>query len=274
MQRFFAVTPPSVHSMIKELAAPRAHHACSAAAPQHRHRASGGRVTPPPATDQNHCGGVLGTPMTKTKLLYTGLAGLMLGSFSVGTVFAKPAAPKAPELTLLKDVAWTPDREGGGRAARDGADPGRCDEGRPPRAISRCPTGLREPAPPGTPTIIGQVLIQGKMTHWAAEGGSEKDAKATRRWTISPSCRARSPISRSATRAPIASWWIVQKGKSDFINAKVVAKVENKEEKMAAAPAAAPGRCRRSGEDPRRGSGSGRYSAPRQEVTLLGSNSD
>ena len=56
MQRLFAVTPPSVHSMIQELQ-PRG--LITRVPPQPRSIAvvgTGGRRTPPPATDQNHCG--------------------------------------------------------------------------------------------------------------------------------------------------------------------------------------------------------------------------
>ena len=113
--------------------------------------------------------------MTKTKLLYTGLAGLMLGSFSVGTVFAKPAAPKAPELTLLKDVAWTPIVKEAGALPAMAPIQGDATKGAHTSYL-KVSAGFESP-PHWHTNDYWQVLIQGKMTHWAAEGGSEKDAK-------------------------------------------------------------------------------------------------
>jgi hypothetical protein len=177
--------------------------------------------------------------MTRTKLLHAGvIAGLTLGSFALGTAIAKGPAPKAPELTLLKDQTWTP-------LMKEGPLPAVAPiEGNGMKGAYmgylKLPAGFE--SPPHSHTLdYWSVLVQGKMTHWAAAGGSEKDSKPI---SVGDMTFMPGKVEHVSKCYPGADciMVIMQKGKSDFI----VAKTAKKDEKApaaapaAAAPAAAP----------------------------------
>jgi quercetin dioxygenase-like cupin family protein len=81
----------------------------------------------------------------------------------------------------------------------------------------KLPAGLESP-PHSHTNDYWSVLIQGQMTHWAADGGSEKDSKAIGPggWTHMPAKVAH--ISKCYPGADCIMV-MVQKGKSDFVPA-------------------------------------------------------
>jgi hypothetical protein len=113
--------------------------------------------------------------MKMKKLRWGGLvAALMVGSFIAGTAIAKaPAAPKLPILTKLSEQTFKPlmdtplpamaNIQGDGMK---GAYMG----------YLKLPANFTSP-PHSHSSDYWAVLVQGKMTHWATVGGSEKDAK-------------------------------------------------------------------------------------------------
>ncbi len=115
--------------------------------------------------------------MKKKNLIWGGtVVGLMVGSFIAGTAIAKgPAAPKVPVLSSLADAKWMP-------LMKDvGALPALAPiSGDPMKggyvAYLKLPAGFVSPPHSHSGDYFG-VVVQGKMTHWAVDGGSEKDAK-------------------------------------------------------------------------------------------------
>ena len=106
----------------------------------------------------------------KTKLRLAGFA-LALASIAGGAALARES--KAIQLTSLSEMTWTPLMSGPlpavapieGSATKGGY-----------LGYLKLPAGFV--SPPHTHTSDSwAVLVQGKMTHWAAAGGSEKDAK-------------------------------------------------------------------------------------------------
>jgi hypothetical protein len=179
--------------------------------------------------------------MTKIRMLNVAVVvGLMSGTFALGTAIAKPPA-KAPELKALKDAAWTPMMKEGPLPATSpiyGDGTKGAYEG-----YLKLPAGFESP-PHSHTNDYWAVLVQGKMTHWAADGGSEKDAKQLGVGDLTFMPGKLVHISKCYPGADCIMV-VMQKGKSDFIVPKTVAK---KEEKPAAgtspaaatAPAAAP----------------------------------
>jgi hypothetical protein len=113
--------------------------------------------------------------MTKQKLVVGSALVVALGaSFAAGFAVAKGAA-KAPELTQFSELTWTPIMKEGPLPAvapiegdgMKGAYMG----------FLKLPAGFESP-PHSHTNDYWAVLVQGQMTHWAAEGGSEKDSKA------------------------------------------------------------------------------------------------
>jgi hypothetical protein len=151
--------------------------------------------------------------MTKKNLLVTSLVTtLSLGAFVAGIAVAKGAA-KAPELTTFGELTWTPMMkdmplpafapiEGDGMK---GAYMG----------YLKLPAGFESPAHMHS-SDYWAVLVQGQMTHWAADGGSEKDSKAigVGGWVHMPGKMAH--ISKCYPGADCVMV-IMQKGKNDFI---------------------------------------------------------
>jgi quercetin dioxygenase-like cupin family protein len=176
---------------------------------------------------------------TRTKLLYGALtAGLTLSAFALGTAVAKGAAPKAPELTQLKDATWVPLMKEGplpAIAPISGDGTKGAYEG-----YLKLPAGFESP-PHSHTNEYWAVLVQGKMTHWAADGGSEKDAKVLGVGDLTHMPAKLVHISKCFPGADCISV-VVQKGKFDFVVAKTAAKKDDKgadKAPLAAPPAAA-----------------------------------
>ena len=91
----------------------------------------------------------------------------------VGVATAKDG-PKTIELKALKDVTWAPLMKEGPLPALAPIQ-GDVTKGSF-AAYLKLPANFTSP-PHKHSSDYWQVLVQGKMTHWAAEGGSEKDAK-------------------------------------------------------------------------------------------------
>lgn len=164
--------------------------------------------------------------MIKKRLLCTGaLACLIGGSVALGTAIAKGPAEKAPELKLLKDASWTAIMKEGPLPAvspieGDGSKGAYMGYLKLPAAFE---------SPPHSHThAYWSVVVQGKMTHWAAEGGSEKDAKqlGVGDLTYMP---AKVPHISKCYPGAECIMVIMQHGKSDFVPTKAPA--EKTEEK-------------------------------------------
>ena len=161
----------------------------------------------------------------KTKLLYGSLTiGLVLGAFALGTAIAKGAAPKAPELSNLKDMTWTPLMKEGPLPAMapiqgDGTKGAYM-------GYLKLPANFESP-PHSHTNEYWSVLVQGKMTHWAVEGGSEKDAKVL---NVGDLTHMPAKVVHISKCFPGADCILVtmQKGKFDFIPAKTAAKPGDK----------------------------------------------
>jgi hypothetical protein len=101
------------------------------------------------------------------------VAGIMAGLVA-GAATARAVSPKVPVLTSLTDAKWTPLMKGSPLPALA---PIRGDFGKGPyEAYLKLPAGFVSPVHSHTDDYWA-VLVQGKMTHWAADGGSEKDSK-------------------------------------------------------------------------------------------------
>jgi hypothetical protein len=152
--------------------------------------------------------------MTKKKLLVASALALTVaaGSFVAGIAVAKGAA-KVPELTAFNDLTWTPLMKEGplpASAAIEGDGTKGAYMG-----YLKLPAGFE--SPPHMHTYdYWAVLVQGQMTHWAAEGGSEKDSKAigVGGWVHMPGKMAH--VSKCYPGADCIMV-IMQKGKSDFV---------------------------------------------------------
>ena len=112
--------------------------------------------------------------MTSKKLLKVlTIVGLSGASFVAGIAVAKGPG-KPPVLSSLAEAKWTPLMKEGplpalapiqGDLTKGGG-----------MGYLKLPAGFESPPHSHTFDYWG-VLVQGKMTHWAADGGSEKDAK-------------------------------------------------------------------------------------------------
>jgi hypothetical protein len=158
-------------------------------------------------------------PMNKMNKKTVAVAGVILGltcaSFAAGLAVAKAAA-KVPVLSALADAKWTPLMKEGplpafapieGDAAK-GAHFG----------YLKLPAGFV--SPPHTHTFdYWAVLVQGKMTHWAVEGGTEADAKplGIGDLTFMPGKTAHVSKCFPGAECIIA---VFQKGKGDFLPVK------------------------------------------------------
>jgi len=175
--------------------------------------------------------------MTKTKLLYAGVTfGLMVGAFVVGTAVAKGPAATAPELKPLSEASWTP-------LMKEGPLPAVAPiEGNGMKGAYlgylKLPPGFESP-PHSHSSDYWSVLVQGKMTHWAANGGSEKDSKQLGVGDLTHMPAKLEHVSKCYPGAECIMV-VMQKGKFDFIVAKAVAaKAADKPAAGAPAPAAA-----------------------------------
>ena len=138
----------------------------------------------------------------------------------------------------------------------------------------KLPAGFESP-PHSHTNEYWSVLVQGKMTHWAAEGGSEKEAKVLGVGDLTHMPAKLVHISKCFPGVDCIMV-TMQKGKFDFIVAKATAKKDEK-----AAPGLRRPRPRRRRPDSRSGPGEGpcrrprprpgrRHGRPRQEVTPSG----
>jgi len=172
--------------------------------------------------------------MTKKKFFFGSVtAALMLGAFAVSPARAKTPAPKAPELSTLGEATWTP-------LMKDSPLPAMAPISGDPKkgayeGYLKLPAGFESP-PHSHTNEYWAVLVQGKMTHWAAEGGSEKDGKQL---GVGDLVHMPAKVVHISKCYPGADCIMVtvQHGKFDFLPAKTVAK---KEEKPATTVAAAP----------------------------------
>jgi quercetin dioxygenase-like cupin family protein len=173
----------------------------------------------------------------KTKLIYGSLTvALVLGAFALGTAIAKGAAPKAPELSNLKDMTWTPLMKEGPLPAMapiqgDGTKGAYM-------GYLKLPANFESP-PHSHTNEYWSVLVQGKMTHWAVEGGSEKDAKIL---NVGDLTHMPAKVVHISKCFPGADCILVtmQKGKFDFVTPKAVATKDEKKDAKAATASAAP----------------------------------
>jgi Domain of unknown function (DUF4437) len=152
--------------------------------------------------------------MTKKNFLIASAAAVGLAaSFAAGVAIAKGAT--RPELTAFSELQWTPLMKEGPLPA------GAPIEGDASKGAYfgylKLPAGFESP-PHSHTSDYWSVLIQGQMTHWAADGGSEKDSKAIGLggWTHMPGKVAH--ISKCYPGADCIMV-IMQKGKNDFIPA-------------------------------------------------------
>jgi len=172
--------------------------------------------------------------LTKKTLAWISVTALVaVAAFGAGVAVAAKAAAKAPELSLLKDATWTPlMKEGplpamapivgdGTKGAYEG--------------YLKLPAGFE--SPPHTHTNdYWAVLVQGKMTHWATNGGSEKDAKQLGVGDLTYMPGKVEHISKCFPGQECIMA-VMQKGKFDFIPGKAAAKVAEKPaDKAAPAP--------------------------------------
>ena len=153
--------------------------------------------------------------MTRNKLLYAGVTlGLTVGAFVVGTAVAKGPA-KTLELSALKDANWTPLMKEGplpAVAPIQGDGTKGAYEG-----YLKLAAGFESP-PHSHTSDYWAVLVQGQMTHWAADGGSEKDSKAIGVGGVTHMPGKLVHVSKCYPGADCVMV-VMQKGKFDFIPA-------------------------------------------------------
>lgn len=151
--------------------------------------------------------------LNRKTLALTGIIlGLTCASFAAGLAVAKGAA-KAPVLSALADAKWTPLMKEGPLPAFAPIE-GDATKGAH-FAYLKVPAGFISP-PHHHSTDYWAVLVQGKMTHWAVEGGNEADAKplGIGDLTFMPAKTAHISKCFPGTECILA---MVQKGKFDFL---------------------------------------------------------
>jgi hypothetical protein len=152
----------------------------------------------------------------KTFALTATVLALTSASFVAGLAVAKGAA-KMPVLSPLADAKWTPLMKEGPLPAAAAI------EGDPMKggahfAYLKLPAGFTSPAHSHS-SDYWAVLVQGKMTHWAAEGGSEAEAKQLGVGDLTYMPAKLDHISKCFPGADCVMA-VYQKGKFDFIPAK------------------------------------------------------
>ena len=151
----------------------------------------------------------------KTFALTATVLALTSASFVAGLAVAKGAA-KMPVLSSLADAKWTP-------LMKEGPLPAFAPiEGDAMKgahfAYLKLPAGFTSPAHSHS-SDYWAVLVQGKMTHWAAEGGSEAEAKPLAVGDLTFMPAKTEHISKCFPGADCVMA-VYQKGKFDFILAK------------------------------------------------------
>jgi hypothetical protein len=166
--------------------------------------------------------------MKKTTFALTAtVLALTSASFVAGLAVAKGAA-KMPVLSSLADAKWTPLMKEGPLPAFAPIE-GDATKGAH-FAYLKLPAGFTSP-PHSHGSDYWAVLIQGKMTHWAAVGGSEAEAKPLAVGDLTYMPAKLDHVSKCFPGADCILA-MVQKGKFDFL--------PGKEPKVAAAPKDAP----------------------------------
>jgi hypothetical protein len=171
--------------------------------------------------------------MTKKTLALTAtVLALTSVSFVAGLAVAKGAA-KMPVLSPLADAKWTP-------LMKDPLPAFASIEGDAMKgahyAYLKLPAGFTSPAHSHS-SDYWAVLVQGKMTHWAVQGGSEAESKQLGVGDLTYMPAKTEHISKCFAGADCIMA-IFQKGKFDFIMAKEAKPVEAKAEAKEAKPAA------------------------------------
>ena len=160
----------------------------------------------------------------KTVMIGSAIGLLTCASFVAGMAVAKSAA-KEPVLTLLSEQKWTPMMKEGPLPAMAPI------QGDPTKGAYfgylKLPANFTSPPHAHSSDYWG-VLVQGKMTHWAAAGGSEATSKQMNVGDLAFMPGKLEHISKCFAGADCVVA-LMQKGKSDFIPGKTPA-----------APAAAP----------------------------------
>ena len=168
----------------------------------------------------------------KTFAVTAFVVGLTSASFVAGLAVAKGAA-KTPVLTTLTEETWTPLMKEGPLPAFSNIE-GDATKGAH-YAYLKLPAGFTSPAHSHS-TDYWAVLVQGKMTHWAVDGGSEATAKPLGVGDLTYMPAKVQHVSKCfpGTECIMA---VFQKGKFDFIVAKEpkAAKEPAKDAKPAAA---------------------------------------
>jgi quercetin dioxygenase-like cupin family protein len=152
--------------------------------------------------------------MSKNLLNVLVITGLTSASFAAGIAVAKGPA-KAPELMNLSEAKWTPLMKEGPLPAMAPIQGDLTKGGG--MGYLKLPAGFESP-PHSHTSDYWAVLVQGKMTHWAANGGSEKDAKqlAVGDLTHMPAKTVHISKCYPGTECIMV---VMQKGKFDFIQA-------------------------------------------------------
>jgi len=150
--------------------------------------------------------------MNKTTMLAI-TAALGFGALSFATGFAVAKGTAKVEITPISDATWTPMMKEGPLPATapiegDGSKGAYF-------GFLKLPAGFESPPHIHT-NDYWAVLVQGQMTHWAAEGGSEKDSKAIGVGGVTHMPGKLAHISKCYPGADCIMA-VVQKGKGDFI---------------------------------------------------------
>jgi len=152
--------------------------------------------------------------MTK-KTLFAVTAALGFGAASFAAGFATAKGTAKLEITPMSELTWMPLMKEGPLPA------GAAIEGDSTKGayygFLKLPAGFESPPHMHT-NEYWSVLIQGQMTHWAADGGSEKDSKAIGVGGVTHMPGKMAHISKCYPGADCIMA-VMQKGKSDFLPA-------------------------------------------------------
>jgi hypothetical protein len=173
------------------------------------------------------------TKMTKTLMIGSAIA-MTCGAFAAGVAGAKTAA-KEPVISLLSEAKWIP-------LMKEGPVPAvALIQGDPMKggyfAFLKLPANFTSP-PHAHTSDYWAVLIQGKMTHWSAVGGSEA---ASKQMSVGDSAFMPAKVEHISKCYPGADciMAMMQKGKNDFIMGKTPPAAPAAAAPVAPAPAAA-----------------------------------
>jgi hypothetical protein len=147
------------------------------------------------------------------KTMFVITAALGFGALSFATGFAVAKGTAKLEITPMAEMTWTPLMKEGPLPA------GAPIEGDATKGAYfgylKLPAGFESP-PHSHTNDYWSVLLQGQMTHWAAEGGSEKDSKAIGVGGLTHMPGKLVHVSKCYPGADCIMA-VMQKGKNDFI---------------------------------------------------------